>query len=346
MKKLSLVLALVLCFSVFMVPCASAEEVVNVYNWYDYMDESVFDLFTQETGIKVNKMYFTTNEDMMVQVRVSPGAYDLVFPSDYCVERMIAEGLICELNFDNIPNAQYTSQWLMNPGYDLENKYSVPFMWGTVGILYNTTMVDDPVDSWGILWNEKYANNIFMMDSIRDTMGITLKYLGYSLNTRNPMELKTATDKLVQQKKLVKAYGVDEIKDKMAVGEAALGVMWSGDALYAMELNEDLAYAVPQEGSNIWVDPMVIPATAKNKENAEKLINFLCRPEIAKMNCEYIWYSSPNTGAIELMGEDYTENSTINPSQDVIDRCEWFHDIPDSFLTVYNTLWGQVKNAK
>lgn len=346
MKKLSLVLALILCCSMLMVSNAAAEEVVNVYNWYDYMDESVFDMFTAETGIKVNKMYFTTNEDMMVQVRVSPGAYDLVFPSDYCVERMIAEGLISELNFDNIPNSKYTSQWLMNPGYDPDNKYSVPFMWGTVGILYNTKMVDEPVDSWGILWNEKYANNIFMMDSLRDTMGITLKYQGYSLNTRNLVELKAATDKLVQQKKLVKAYGVDEIKDKMAAGEAALAVMWSGDALYAMELNEDLAYAVPKEGSNIWVDPMVIPATAKNKENAEKLIDFLCRPEIAKMNCEYIWYSSPNSAAIELMGEDYTANSTINPAQDVIERCEWFHDIPDTFLTVYNTLWGQVKNAK
>ena len=346
MKKLSLVLALVLCCSVFMIPSASAEEVVNVYNWYDYMDESVFDMFTAETGIKVNTMYFTTNEDMMVQVRVSPGAYDLVFPSDYCVERMIAENLLAEIDFDNVPNAKYTSEWLLKPDYDSDDKYSIPFMWGTVGILYNTTMVDEPVDSWSILWNDKYANNIFMMDSLRDTMGITLKYLGYSLNTRDPKQLKEATDLLIKQKPLVKAYGVDEIKDKMINNEAALAVMWSGDALYAMEGNENLAYAVPKEGSNIWVDPMVIPATAKNKENAEKLIDFLCRPEIARMNCEYIWYSSPNTGAIELMGEDYTENKTINPDADVVERCEWFHDIPDNFLTVYNALWSQVKNAK
>jgi len=184
------------------------------------------------------------------------------------------------------------------------------------------------------------------MDSLRDTMGITLKYQGYSMNTRNLVELKAATDKLVQQKKLVKAYGVDEIKDKMAAGEAALAVMWSGDALYAMELNEDLAYAVPKEGSNIWVDPMVIPATAKNKENAEKLIDFLCRPDIAQRNCEYIWYSSPNEGAIELMGEDYQQNLTINPPQEIIDNCEFFNDIPDNFLKVYNILWEQVKNAK
>ncbi len=345
MKKMAFFLALILCCSSLCIAGASAEEVVNIYNWYDYMDDSVLEDFTAETGIKVNKMYFTTNEDMMVQLRVSPGAYDLVFPSDYCVERMIAEGLLAEIDFDNIPNYEYVAEWLQYPNYDLDNLYSVPFMWGTVGILYNTTMVDETVDSWSILWDEKYADNIYMLNSIRDAMGITLKYLGYSLNTRDLNELTEATELLIQQKPLVKAYYVDETKDKMVANEAALALMWSGDALYAMDLNEDLAYAVPQEGSNVWVDAMVIPASAKNKENAEKLIDFLCRPDIAQRNCEYIWYSSPNTGAIELMGEDYTENTTINPSQEIIDNCEFFNDIPDDYLTVYNSLWEQVKNA-
>lgn len=346
MKKLSLLLTLILCCAMVPFPGAKAEEVVNVYNWYDYMDERVFDLFTQETGIKVNKMYFTTNEDMMVQVRVSPGAYDLVFPSDYCVERMITEGLLAEIDFDHVPNMENTEKWLLNPDYDPENKYSVPFMWGTVGILYDTTKVQGPVDSWGILWDEKYAGEIFMLDSIRDSMGLALKYLGYSMNTRDPQQLKEATQKLVEQKPLIKAYQVDETKDKMVAGEAALAVVWSGDAQYAIDLNENLAYAVPLEGSNVWVDPMVIPATAKNKENAEKLIDFLCRPEIAQMNCEYIWFSSPNTGAIALMGEDYTQNLTMNPTQDIIARCEFFHDIPENYLKIYNALWSQVKNAK
>ena len=163
MKKIiALAAALVLCVSLLPLNGAfAAQEVVNVYNWYDYMDETVFDLFEQETGIHVNKMYFTTNEDMMVQVRVSPGAYDLVFPSDYCVERMIAENMLAEINLDNIPNLQHLDPNQLNPDYDPENKYSVPFMWGTVGILYNTTLVDDPVDSWGILWNDKYADSIF-----------------------------------------------------------------------------------------------------------------------------------------------------------------------------------------
>ena len=321
-------------------------EVVNVYNWYDYMDEEVFDLFEQETGIHVNKMYFTTNEDMMVQVRVSPGAYDLVFPSDYCVERMISENMLAEINFDSVPNFKNVLSWMTNPDYDPEHKYSVPFMWGTVGILYNTAMVEENVDSWGILWDEKYADSILMLDSIRDTMGVTLKYLGYSMNTRELTELKEATDRLIAQKPLVKAYYVDESKDKMVANEAALALMWSGDALYAMEKNENLDYAVPKEGSNVWIDAMVIPSTAKNKENAEKLIDFLCRPDIAQKNCEYIWYSSPNAAAIELMGEDYTEDPTINPTQEVIDRCEFFHDIPDNQLTIYNAFWSQIKNAK
>ena len=227
MKKIiALFAALVLCLSMLPLNGAfAAQEVVNVYNWYDYMDETDFDIFEQETGIHVNKMYFTTNEDMMVQVRVSPGAYDLVFPSDYCVERMIAEDMLAEINMDNVPNLSNINPSQLNPDYDPENNYSVPFMWGTVGILYNTTMVDEPVDSWSILWNSKYADSIFMLDSIRDTLGITLKYLGYSMNTRDITELKAAADKLIEQKPIVKAYYVDETKDKMVAGEAALAVV-------------------------------------------------------------------------------------------------------------------------
>ena len=345
-KVLSLVFVLLLCCSLLPAGALAAQEVVNVYNWFDYMDPEVFEMFEAETGIHVNAYYFTTNEEMMVQLEYNPGAYDLVFPSDYCVERMIRQNILAEINFDNVPNLEYIDPGLLNPDYDPENKYSVPFMWGTLGILYNTTMVDEEVDSWSILWNEKYANKIYMLDSIRDTMGIALAYLGYSMNTSDRAELREASDLLIAQKPLVKAYYVDETKEKMAAGQAALALMWSGDALYAMELNEDLDYAVPREGSNIWVDPMVIPATAKNKENAEKLINFLCDPEIAQMNCEYIWYSSPNIAAIEEMGEDYTENPTINPDESVRERCEYFHDLPEEDLRLFNYEWERVKNAR
>jgi spermidine/putrescine transport system substrate-binding protein len=345
MKKiLALLLVLTLCLPL----CAQAEEVVNVFNWVDYIDESVIKQFEEETGIKVNYMSFTTNEDMMVQVEASPSAFDVCFPSEYIVERMLEQDMLAELNYDNIPNAKYLLDNLRDPSYDAGNTHSLPYMWGTVGILYNTTMVDDTVDSWGILWDQKYANNVFMLDSIRDSMGITLRYLGYSMNTRDILALEAAKDKLIEQKQsgMVKAYQVDETKDKMVQGEAALAVMWSGDAEYAIELNSDLAYAIPKEGSNVWVDCMVIPKEAKNKENAEKFIDFLCRPDIAQKNCEAIGFSSPNSGAIELMGEEYTSNTVMNPSEEDLANCEYFNDISSDYLAVYNALWAEVKSAR
>ncbi len=345
MKK---ILALMLVLTLFLPVCAQAEEVVNVFNWADYIDEDVIKQFEEETGIKVNYMTFTTNEDMMVQVEASPNAFDVCFPSEYIVERMLEEDLLAEINYDNIPNAKYLLENLRNPSYDADNAHSLPYMWGTVGILYNTTMVDDAVDSWGILWDQKYANNVFMLDSIRDSMGITLRYLGYSMNTRDILALESAKEKLIEQKQsgMVKAYQVDETKDKMVQGEAALAVVWSGDAEYAIELNSDLAYAIPKEGSNVWVDCMVIPKEAKNKENAEKFIDFLCRPDIAQKNCEVIGYSSPNSGAIELMGEEYTSNTVMNPSEEELAGCEYFNDISSDYLAVYNALWAEVKSAR
>ena len=335
----------------------AAEQVVNVFNWEDYIDPAVIALFEEETGIKVNYMCFTTVEDMIVQVEANPGAFDVCFPSDYIIERMINQDMLAEINFDNVPNADQILDHLLNPDYDPENKYSVPYMWGTVGILYNTTMIDlDPENtSWSILWDPQYQNSIFMMDSIRDSMGITLKYLGYSVNSTEIPELFAARDKLIEQKKLgvVKAYQVDETKDKMVAGEAALAVMWSGDAMYAIDLNEDLDYFVPVEGSNAWCDSAVIPKTAKNKENAEAFINFLCRPDVAAMNWNYIWYSTPNKGAIELIedpeGEyayEYSENHTLSPTDEVMDKCEFFRDIPENYLSVYEALWMDLKNTK
>ena len=345
MKKLLCILVTL----VLMLPvCASAQEVVNVFNWEDYIDESVLAQFEQETGIHVNYMRFTTNEDMIVQVEANPGAFDVCFPSDYIVERMLNKDMLAEIDYSKVPNAQYILDNLRSPDYDPDNVHSLPYMWGTVGILYNTTMVEEPVDSWGILWDSKYKSNVFMLDSFRDSMGVTLKYLGHSMNTRDIIALESCKDKLIEQKKngIVKAYQVDETKDKMVAGEAALAVMWSGDAQYAIDLNPDLAYSIPSEGSNIWIDAMVIPRNAQNMDNALKFIDFLCRPDIAQKNCEAIWYSSPNSGAIELMGEDYTENPVMNPTDEEVARCEFFHDIDETFMPVYTALWQEVKNAK
>ncbi|MBR0319530.1 MAG: spermidine/putrescine ABC transporter substrate-binding protein [Clostridia bacterium] len=344
MKKLAFILSLMLLVSLF--PVALAQEEVNVYNWEDYINEQVLEMFEQETGIKVNYINFTTNEDMMVQLRANPGAFDVIFPSDYCVERMIAESLIQPIDMSKITNYKEIDPRLLNADYDPNNEYSVPYMWGTVGILYNTTKVEEPITSWSSMFDEKYAGQVFMMESYRDTLGAALKYLGYSMNTRVPAELSAARDLLIKQKQngIVKAYEVDQTKEKMVLGEAALALMWSGDAMYSIDRNPDLKFVVPSEGSNIWVDPMVISSTARNVENAHLLIDFLTRPEIAKMNCDYIRYSSPNLGAIALMGEEYTQNEVLNPSDDIINRCEFFHDVGD-FINVYNTLWGQIKGS-
>lgn len=346
MKKLvCLFLSLVLVLPVF----ALADGVVNVYNWEDYIDESVLEQFEQETGIHVNYMRFTTNEDMLVQVEANPSAFDVVFPSEYCVERLTGKNLLAEIDFDKLPNFVNIRENLRNPSYDANNAHSVPYMCGTLGILYNTKLVDEAdVHTWGVLWNEKYAGNVLMMDSIRDAMGIALVYQGKSMNSTDYAELRAAADLLIKQKTsgMVKAYGLDEFKDKMVAGEAALAVVYSGDAEYAIELNEDLAYVIPDEGSNIWTDCAVIPAAAQNMDNAYAFLDFLCRPDVAAKNVEEIWYMSVNQAAIELMGEEYASLYVLNPTDEEVARCEYFNDLDATWLTVYNTLWQEVKNAK
>ncbi len=340
------------------------EQVVNVFNWEDYIDPEVISIFEEETGIKVNYMCFTTVEDMIVQVEANPGAFDVCFPSDYIIQRMIEKDMLAPINFANVPNADpnspdcQTLDSLLYPEYDPQNMYSVPYTWGTVVILYNKAMLPDldpDSTSWSILWDPQYQNDVFMMDSIRDSFGITLNYLGYSGNSTHIPELFEARDKLIEQKKMgvVKAYQVDETKDKMVAGEAALAVMWSGDAMYAIDLNEDLDSFVPVEGTNMWTDSAVIPKTSRNKENAEKFINFLCRPDIAAMNWDYIWYSTPNKGAIELIEDpegdyayEYSQNRTLSPSEEILAKCEFFTDIPEDFLSVYEALWMDLKNTK
>ena len=274
-----------------------------VYNWGEYIDPEVLTIFEEETGINVVYEEFETNEILYPKVSSGAIAYDVVCPSDYMIQRMIENDLLTEINFDNIPNIKNIGKQYMEQSrqFDPENKYSVPYCWGTVGILYNKTMVDEPVDSWSILWNPKYKDNILMQDSVRDAFGATLKYLGYSLNSTDLDELTEAKNLLIEQKPLVQAYVIDQVRDKMIGNEAALGVIYSGEAIYTQKENPNLEYVIPKEGSNIWIDSWVIPKNAEHKENAEKFINFLCRPDIALMNFEYITYSTPNEAARELI---------------------------------------------
>ena len=325
----------------------SAADQVIVYNWGEYIDPVVLDMFEEETGITVVYEEFETNESMYPKVQAGAVAYDLVCPSDYMIQRMIENNLLAEINFDNIPNIKNIGKQYMeqSQGFDPENKYSVPYCWGTVGILYNKTMVDESVDSWSILWDEKYADQILMQNSVRDAFGIALKYCGYSLNSTDLDELEEAKELLLQQKPLVQAYVIDQVRDKMISNEAAIGVIYSGEAIYTQSENPDLEYVIPKEGSNVWIDSWVIPKNAQNKENAEAFINFLCRPDIAKMNFDYITYSTPNTAARDLIEDDAIRNSTIAfPDASELERCETFNYLGTKFDSIYNELWREIKS--
>ena len=319
-----------------------------VYNWGEYIDPEVLTIFEEETGINVVYEEFETNEILYPKVSSGAIAYDVVCPSDYMIQRMIENDLLTEINFDNIPNIKNIGKQYMEQSrqFDPENKYSVPYCWGTVGILYNKTMVDEPVDSWSILWNPKYKDNILMQDSVRDAFGATLKYLGYSLNSTDLDELTEAKNLLIEQKPLVQAYVIDQVRDKMIGNEAALGVIYSGEAIYTQKENPNLEYVIPKEGSNIWIDSWVIPKNAEHKENAEKFINFLCRPDIALMNFEYITYSTPNEAARELIEDESIRNSEIAfPDLSKYDNLETFQYLGTEADQVYGDLWKKVKSS-
>lgn len=343
-KKISVVLLLA---TSFLLGSCGADEgyengIVYVYNWGDYIDDSLIDKFEEETGIKVVYDTFDSNESMYVKMKSGGVNYDVVIPSDYMVEKMIDEDMLEPINFDNIPNYKYIREDLKHQSFDENDMYSVPYFWGTVGILYNTTMVNDVVDSWDILWDDKYDGQIFMYDSERDSMMVALKKLGYSLNTTDEDELREAQEILIEQKPLVQAYFGDAIKDKMIGEEGVLAVVYSGDAMYCMDENENLAYALPKEGSNTWTDSMVIPKGAENKENAEAFINFMTDPENALINTEYVGYSTPNEATFGMLDEEMKSNSAYWPSSEDLANNEVFQNLDKSTSKLYARLWTEV----
>lgn len=326
---------------------STSDDVVYFYNCGDYIDEDLLTKFTEETGIKVDYSTYDTNEIMYQKVKSTPGTYDLVVPSDYMIQKMIKEDMLEKLDFNNIPNYKYISEEFKNLAYDPDNEYSVPYMWGTIGIIYNPDIVTDPVDSWDILWNTNYANKqVIMFDSMRDSLGIALKKLGYSMNSTDPNEIEAATQALIEQKRTMDPlYYVDEVKDKMITEEAAIAPVWSGDAAYIMSENPKLKFVLPKEGTNKWFDAMAIPKGAKHKENAEKLINFLCDPENALQNVEYIEYSTPNEAAYEMLDDEVKNDESFYPPQSILDKCEVFVDL-NKDLRLYDDAWMKVKTSR
>ncbi len=328
---------------------------LNVYNWGEYIsvddgEDGAFDTvaeFEKLTGIDVVYSTFSTNEELYAKLKMGGGSqYDVIIPSDYMVSRMINEGMLAKLNYDNIPNAKYIREDLRVATSSLAAEYSVPYLWGIVGIIYNTTLVDpeDDVHTWDILWNEKYANNILMFQNSRDTVGIALKRLGYSFNTTNEEEIRSAAHTLVDQKPIVQAYVMDEIFDKMIGGEAALAPYYAGDAIVMMQDNPDLAFAVPVEGTNLFIDSMCIPANSKNKEAAELFIHYMCETLVALKNTEYVGYATPHTEAFTYLDEEM-QTSVTYPDDEVLKKAEAFTALPPATTSLLDSLWTDILSS-
>lgn len=327
---------------------------INVYNWGEYIstgaDEGTLDVngeFEKLTGIKVNYTNYATNEELYAKLKGGGTTYDVIIPSDYMISKMIKEELIQPLNMDNIPNYKYIMDNYRNLAYDPENAYSVPYTWGTVGIIYNAEQIDVPKEEidWDILWDEKYKDQILMFDNPRDAFAVSELLLGYSLNTENPSELKAAAEKLKEQKDVVQAYVMDEVFDKMAAGEALLAPYYAGDALTILEDNEDLDFVVPKSGTNLFVDAMCIPSSAKQKEAAEMYINFMCEPDIAFANIDYICYSTPHSGAYEMLDDEVKESHVSYPdSQFIADKTTVFVNLSDEANDLMKDLWTEMKS--
>lgn len=354
MKKTIAALLLASICAFGLTACQKSDQpTLYVYNWGEYIDPDVVDLFEDETGIKVEYNEFVQNEDMYPVIQTGSVKYDVVCPSDYMIQKMIKEDLLTEINYDNVPNVSNIDPLYLKSAeeFDSGNKYSVPYCWGTVGILYNKTMINTKIDSWDALFDKDfieangYSGDILMIDSVRDALGIALTYLGYSLNSTDEAQLEEAKQLLQNQFPMVDAYVVDQVRDKMIGGDNPIGVIYSGEAIYTQRENPDLEYVVPEEGSNVWIDGWVIPKNAQNKEYAEKWINFMCDPEIALKNFEFITYSTPNAAARDLIEDADIKNSSIAfPDASVLERCSTFQYLGEDMDVLYLQKWNEVKS--
>lgn len=323
---------------------------LNVYNWGEYISsgqDGTMDVnaeFTKRTGIRVNYTTFEDNESLYSKLAGGGASYDVIFPSDYMVAKLIREKLVRKLDFGNIPNYKYIDRPYRGLVYDPKNEYSVPYAWGVVGIFYNKKYVKEKVDSWKILWDQKYAGKILMFDNPRDAFGIAQKALGFSYNSTDPAEWNAAADLLEQQKPLVQAYVMDQIFNKMSSGEAWLAPYYAGDAATLVSDNPDIGFAIPEkEGTNFFVDAMCVPSSAGHPKEAEAYINFLCEPDVAAANMEAVGYSTPESEAKKLLPEETQNNPIIYPSEETLKNSETFVDLPDDTALLVDTLWAQVK---
>lgn len=354
-KVFSLLLALTLAiFGGLTATAAAAEEydpsvTLNVYNWGEYIangTDGSLDVnaeFTRRTGIKVNYTTFDSNESLYSKLAGGGADYDVIIPSDYMISRLIGEGRLAPLNFENIPNYRYIDEQHRDPVYDPGGKYSVPYTWGVVGIFYNKEFVEKDPASWEILWDPDYAGKILMFDNPRDAFAIAQFRLGQSVNTTDPEDWKAAAALLKEQKPLLQGYYMDQIFDKMESGEAWLAPYYAGDAAILVDNSDSIGFAVPREGSNFFVDAACIPATSSHKREAEEYINFLCDPEIAGANMDYVGYSTPETAAKEYIDPETVADPIHYPDEELLKNTEAFANLPEDVSKLADQLWAEVK---
>ena len=329
---------------------------INVYNWGEYIangDDGCMDInkeFEELTGITVNYTLFDTNESMYAKIKSGSSSYDVIFPSDYMVSRMIQEDMLSKLDYSLIPNFEYIDERFVNPEYDPQNEYSVPYTWGTVGLIYNYDKLGFDPTSWDILWDELYSGEILMFSNSRDAIGLTLMRLGYDINSQEKLELDHAAAELKAQKPFVQAYVMDQIFDKMQGNEAALAPYYAGDAVNMMAENESLRFVIPEEGSNWFADAACIPAPSYSFDEerylaAHMYINFLNEPNVAAENIEYIQYSTPNTAALALLDEETQNNPIIYPDDELLDSCQAYVNLSTQTNMYMDTLWTDLMSA-
>ena len=352
MKKY-LIVAVSLAFALMLSGCElqkNKEKSINVYSWGEFIADgsdgtvNVNEKFTEETGIKVNYKTFQNNEELFAKISGGGADYDVIIPSDYMVSRLIEKDMLEKINFDNIPNYKLISDRFKNLGFDLKNEYSVPYVWGMIGIFYNKNEVTEDIN-WDILWNEKYKNRILMFDNARDAFAISLLRLGYSVNTEDASQLREAADELIKQKPLVQAYVMDQIFDKISNGEAVLAPYYAGDAAVVMKNNPNIGFVIPKYASEKFVDSMCIPKGSENKELAEKYINFMCRTDIALANAKKTGYSTPHEEAYNLLDGDVKNNEIFYPDRETLNNSQTFVNLSEKTNKLIDELWVEVKSG-
>ena len=352
-KKVTLIITLVACLivtTIVFTGCGSnkyANGKVYVYDFGDYINADLIPIFEKETGIEVILDTYDSNEEMYPVIKNNSADYDIICASDYMIQKMRGEGLLAKIDFNNVPNIKNigTKYLDMAKEFDPENKYSVPYTWGTAGILYDKTVISEgSITSWNDLWNKKYSGLIVMQDNIRDTFMVAEKALGYSLNTTKESELKAATELLIKQKPLIYKYANDAARDLLISGSASIGVVWSGEVLYCQKQNKNLVFVLPKEGTELFIDAWAIPETSKNKKNAEAWINFMCRADVAYQNFDYLTYATPNDAAKLLMSKDIQKNSAIFPSDESLKNCEVIKSLSNEASDMYSKYWNNFKS--